>query len=305
MAEAKKSPASKPFMVLVENAALSLSLYSIAGFIGRALFSEHAHAVKLVQYGFAILGMSVGLIGSISVFFEERAAARARTANARVVEALDKLKDQTPVAEISTQNVAESLKGTKVADAQLTRLVEQRKQQLLIDDGYFREELRTLIVDYLQPLPRNAKRFLNRFRVNLLIAHSRGLLTSEPKVTAQQIGKWLVLIERWPQLGRSLSAAPEKMKVLEDESAASPAKTKIVEDQPSAAPVKSGASPDAFMGTIKVLADPYFGDEDLRKFIRSAPPLALALPRLVHYGSSEPSPPTKIGSDSGLLRARG
>lgn len=196
---------------------------------------------------------------------------RARKASVRVAAELDKLKGETPVAEISTQKVADSLKGTKVADDQLARLVEQRKQQLLIDDDYFREELQTLIVDYLQPLPRNAKRLLNRFRVNLLIAHSRGLLTSEPKVTAQQIGKWLVLIERWPQLGRSLSAVPEKMKVLEEQSPA----------PPSVAPL-----PDAFMQTVKLLAEPYFGDEDLRKFIHSAPPLAVVLPRLVHYGSS-------------------
>lgn len=143
-------------------------------------------------------------------------ARKAGKAGKRVAEAFDVLKRQTPgrsIAAISTQNLATPLKAIGVTDDQLARLVEQQKQQRLIDDGRFSAELSTLIADYLQPLPRNAERFLNRFRVILLIAYGRGLLTSDPKVTAQQIGKRLVLLERRPQLGRSLAIAPEKMKI--------------------------------------------------------------------------------------------
>lgn len=135
---------------------------------------------------------------------------------------------------------------------------------------------------------------MNRFRVNLLIANRRGLLTVEPKVTPRQIGKWMVLLERWPQFGRSLSAVPEKMRVLEDEAVVEPKpkivdpKAKIVEEQssPTSSAVQS-TTQDEFMQTAKSLAEPYVGDEDLRKFIRSDPLLATVLQRLVHYGSSE------------------
>jgi hypothetical protein len=267
-------------------------------FVGHfEVFQGYPRVVKAIQYLGPALFIPVALFALIGAFIDIRSAARARDASAKVADALNKIEDRTTVAEISTQTVAQSLKDPKadikVDDAQLARLVEQRKQQLLIDDDYFREELRTLIVDYLQPLPRNAKRLLNRFRVNLLISHSRGLLTSEPKVTAQQIGKWLVLMERWPQLGRSLSAVPEKMKVLEDQSAISSEEPKIVEEpapQPASSPASApqAAPPDAFMRTVKLLAEPYLGDEDLRKFIRSAPSLAAVLPRLVHYGSDAP-----------------
>jgi hypothetical protein len=137
--------------------------------------------------------------------------------------------------------------------------------------------------------PRNAKRLVNRFRINLLIANRRGLLTSEPKITPRQIGKWMVLLERWPQLGRSLSAVPEKMKIMEDDSILGP-KAKVVKEEPSStAAAVQDASEDQFMQTVRSLAEPYVGDEDLRNFIRSDPLLATVLQRLVHYGSNEPS----------------
>lgn len=240
---------------------------------------NHPVIINLVRYGGAIFILAPTAFAAFSLFVEGREAALARKAREKVDQVLDKIMDQAPgknVAEISTRDVAASLKGTKVDDDQLVRLVEQRKQKLLIDDEYFRKELSSLIVDFLQPLPRNAKRFLNRFRVNLLIAHSRGLLTSDPKVSAQQIGKWLVLLERWPQLGRSLSAAPEKMQILEKQSA-SPG--------PSHSPAPQL---DPFMESIKILAPFYVGDEDLRKFINSVPPLAMAVLRLAHYGTVHP-----------------
>lgn len=228
-------------------------------------------SVVLAALGNALWGLSLRFIAA-------RKAAQARDATERVVSALSQIKARAgqSIAEVSTQQVAESLKGdAKINKEQLARLVDQQKQQLLIDDEYFRAEVSSLIVDYLQPLPRNAKRLLNRFRVNLLIAHSRGLLTSEPKVTAQQIGKWLVLMERWPQLGRSLSASPAKLQDLEQHVAS-----------PVLANPDSSAS-DAFMDLIRVLAPPYQGDEDLRKFIHSEPALARVAQRMAHYGTAE------------------
>jgi hypothetical protein len=299
MAETNKGPASTAFASYGELflGIIAVLVFAVLWYFGFgaltkiAFFAEYPHAIKYLQYG-AFVWAFVAVAGGAGNFFEIRSALRARNANAKVADALDRIKDTTPVAEISTQTVADSLKGTKVDDAQLARLVEQRKQILLIDDDYFREELRTLIVDYLQPLPRNAKRLLNRFRINLLIAHSRGLLTSEPKVSAQQIGKWLVLMERWPQLGRALSTVRQKMKVLEEQSDIPPEKPKIAEPaaQPASPPSSApqAAPPDPFMQTVKLLAEPYLGDEDLRKFIHSDPSLAIVLPRLVHYGSDRP-----------------
>jgi hypothetical protein len=171
------------------------------------------------------------------------------------------------VAEIAPRDVAATIKNTQVSADHLIRLVEQRKQKILIDDATFSRDV-GMIVDYLQPLPRNAKRVLNRFRVSLLIAERRGLFSSDPKVTKEQIGKWLVLGERWPQLRQSLSVTPERMERLEEAAGARPT---------------PGADP--FADHIKLMAPFYVGDEDLRRFIQAAPQLADILPRLVHYGS--------------------
>lgn len=276
MAEPKDSVA-RLVGSLVGGPSLATTWYFLIGLLLRVEFlKDYSHSIKIAQYGGAIFMLGIGLLGTAGWLLQLRAATRARKAREKVDEEFDKIRGRTPgrnVAEISTQDVAASLRGTKVDDDQLVRLVEQRKQQLLIDDEYFRDELSSLIVDYLQPVPRNAKRFLNRFRVNLLIANSRGLLTSDPKVTAQQIGKWLVLTERWPQLGRSLSAAPEKMKILEEQS--------VVPGLPQSLTPQQ----DPFMESIKTLAPFYVGDEDLRKFINSVPSLAMVVLRLAHYGT--------------------
>jgi hypothetical protein len=227
--------------------------------------------VTVVQYVMFALS-ALALLGLALELRRVLQARRAQRASARVDEALKAMQSAEPwrdVAEIAPHQVAAAVKDAQVSDDQLLRLVEQRRQRILIDDAVFSQDVR-MIVDYLQPLPRNAKRVLNRFRVNLLIADRRGLFVSEPKVSKEQIGKWLVLSERWPQLRQSLSATPEKMAGLE----------RAAWEAPS--PVT-----DSFMDAIKTLAPFYLGDEDLRKFLQSPPGLADILPRLVHYGSPQ------------------
>lgn len=161
--------------------------------------------------------------------------------------------------------------GSGVSDGQLERLVEQRRQERLADDKWLQEDVSRLIAKYVQPLPRNAKRMMNRFRVELLIADSRGLLKGGQPLTPSHIAKWLVLAERWPLLRLSLSADPQKMAELERESR-------------DTAPRPTGP-PDFFMQSLKALAPYYEGDEDLRTFIHSDPQLGDVLQRLVHYGA--------------------
>jgi hypothetical protein len=151
-------------------------------------------------------------------------------------------------------------------------LVKQQKDRALIDDEYVDPALIKLLVEYLQPLPRNAKRLMNRFRVNLLVAQSRGLLTTDPKVRSRQIGKWLVMSERWPLLSRALAATPDKMVVLESQTA------------------------DALKASIKSLSPVYAEDGDLHRFLSSSPPLAPVLTRLVNFGADQPAPAPALAS---------
>jgi hypothetical protein len=232
-----------------------------------------ARALTIVQWAGAGVLSFLSLLGTA---LQLRRAIGARKATERVAEALTRIKKEAPernVSAIPAKELADAVKGTNVSSAHLVRLVEQRKQQMLIDEEAFRRDVGNLVVDYLQPLPRNAKRVLNRFRVNLLIADRRGLFTTEPKVTSDHIGKWLVLGERWPQLRLALSAAPEKIQLLEQH----------------AATPRPGQTGDIFESVIAVLAPLYAGDEDLRRFMQSSPMLGGVLPRLVHYGTQRPS----------------
>jgi hypothetical protein len=254
--------------LLIGTAVIYGTAHAGLGFLSNLSFlTRFSGLFKNAEYVTLISMAFIFVAGVIVEIRDARKMRAGRRASAQVEEALKGHAAAQHVAEISTDQVVASLKekagGPSVADDQLKRLVEQRKQELLFDDDYFQKELSLLIVDYLQPLPRNAKRVLNRFRVNLLITYRRGMLVSEPKVTVQQIGKWLVLAERWPQLRRSLAATPDQMKKLEDLSELPPA-----------------MGGDVFMKLIKLLSPYYEGDEDLRNFIQSEPKLASVLERL-------------------------
>src|SRR5262245_25330280 len=268
-------PLQELFERIWQALAISLAVFAGVGFVGNKLETPPHTGILLRSLQVAMAGTVFGFVvyASVRDFLK---TIQARRANEKVARVFQEIKGTTPggdVAAISPEQVAARVTDAKVDKEHLERLAERHKQELQIDEESFQSDVRSLIVDYLQLLPRNAKRLLNRFRVNVLIADRRGLFASEPKVTTQQIGKWLVLGERWPQLRLTLSAAPEKIAVLEKDAAASP--------------MPPG---DPFMESIATLSPFYAGDEDLRKFIRSEPALAPVLSRLVHYGA-ETLPP--------------
>jgi hypothetical protein len=250
------------------------------GLLHRIDAVEGSGIITGIQYTGVGLMAFVAVFGGIAQIVRARQALRAQRAAHLVAATLGRIKEESPttnVEAIPAEELAGLVRGAKVSSEHLVRLVEQGRQRLLIDEDSFRTEVAGLIVDFLQPLPRNAKRVLNRFRVDLLIADRRGLFRSEPMVSKQQIGKWLVLAERWPQLRLSLSAAPERMQSLEELAAK-----------------RASVNEDPFMKEIGGLAPFYVGDEDLRRFIHTSPHLAPILPRLVHYG--DPAAPGKAHS---------
>jgi hypothetical protein len=179
------------------------------------------------------------------------------------------------VVSVSTEDVAAAVNQSKISNTRLTRLIEQRRQKLLLDKKTLRPELDYLI-DNWHPLPRDVKRGLNRFFLSYLVAYNRDLLTTEPIVTGHQLAKWLVLTDTWPQLGRSLTGTPQEIEALERHAAMEP----------------SGLERDGFKDRLHTLAPLYVDDSDLRRFIASEPRLAAVLPRLVYYGAAQPVQPT-------------
>lgn len=202
-------------------------------------------------------------------FRDVLARTRARRAATRVDEALKSLTDDSgTVASVSTEQVAKTV-SAQIPSDQLTRLVEQRKQQLLLNNQLLRPALDYMLANW-QPLPRDIKRAMNRFYVSLLIAYNRGLLKDPPVVSGHQLAKWLILSERWPQLGRALAVWPKQIKALEENST-----TGVGES-------------DRYDATLAAIAPLYLDDAALRAFLRSQPRLAPVLQRLVEYGAAQP-----------------
>jgi hypothetical protein len=255
-------------IIIVAGFHLTLSYLS-----GVSFLKQFAGVFKIADY--VVIAMMAFTVVMNVVFqgVEWRKALAAHKASDQVAEVLRSQSEGRSVSEISTEEVLASVKqkaaATGVNEDQLKRLVEQHTQDLLFNDKDFEEKLNPLIVTYLQPLPRNAKRVLNRLKVNLLIAYKRKLFEPvltppKPKVEVDQICKWLVLAERWPQLRRALAAVPDEMGGLEKKSV-------LTVNDPK---------DDPFMSSIKVLSPYYEGDEDLREFIQSTPKLANVLERL-------------------------
>jgi len=95
-------------------------------------------------------------------------------------------------------------------------LIRERIQLRFGDDSELMREAQDEVMRYVEPLPRHAKRLLNRLRLLLFIAHARGMFGGTPLLSGRHMGKWAVLSERWPELAQILCAHPDLMARLED-----------------------------------------------------------------------------------------
>jgi len=141
-------------------------------------------------------------------------------------------------------------------------LVRERLQRYLEDESEMQREAEDEIMRYLEPMPRHAKRLLNRLRLLLFIAHERGMFGGKPNLTARHIGKWAVLGERWPELSQAVCVNPEVMLWLEDH--------------------------DQHDMWVKSLAPAYANDDALRRFCVSSPGVKLnpVIKRIVEFAHS-------------------
>src|SRR5258708_29693344 len=95
-------------------------------------------------------------------------------------------------------------------------LVRERLQHYLEDESELQREAEDEVMRYLDPVPRHAKRLINRLRLLLFVAHERKMFGGRPSLTPRHIGKWAVLCERWPELAQAICKDPELMTRLEN-----------------------------------------------------------------------------------------
>jgi hypothetical protein len=144
-------------------------------------------------------------------------------------------------------------------DPEMEGLVTERLQRYLEDESELQLEAEDELMQHLQPMPRHAKRLLNRLRLLLFIAHERRMLGGKPELSSRHIGKWAVLGERWPELLQAVCMDTDIMKPLED--------------------------PETHDAVIKEQAPLYENDEALRKFCFSRGGLKLwpVVKRMVEF----------------------
>ena len=107
---------------------------------------------------------------------------------------------------------------------------------------------------HLPLLPRNAKRLINRLRLLIFIAQERRLFVTDRKGTAERIGKWGVLCERWPELANDAAQLEEYARL--------------------------GKRQD--FNSRVARQSPYIGDDELWEFCRGDPELRPILSSLLH-----------------------
>jgi hypothetical protein len=94
-------------------------------------------------------------------------------------------------------------------------LLRQRVRYYLVETSALRRDALAEIKERLPALPRSAKRIYNHLHLVLSIAVGRAALGGSPKLEPRHLGKWVVLIDRWPELHPILSSTPEVMSKLE------------------------------------------------------------------------------------------
>jgi len=160
-----------------------------------------------------------------------------------------------------------SVEGTQQRVAQAygvnvdPRIVESQIALYVADESELRAEAESEVMRFLPPLPRNAKRMMNRLRLMLVIAYQRGLFGPVSSVTPRHIGKWAVMWERWPELAQKLLEEQREMEALEHDA----------------------GNRAEFEARVRRLSPADAGEEDLRDFFLQSVKLGPVVDRIVYF----------------------
>lgn len=144
------------------------------------------------------------------------------------------------------------------------RGIRDRLGRWAAQDEELRHRAESEIMALLPSLSRTAKRLLNRLYFLLVVCYSRDLL-GQGKVTPEQIGKWAVLLDRWPEAARAIVRDPALVRRLEASADDAVTFDRLCTDHQ---PALAGELPP------------------LRDFSHATPKLAEAAKSLVHLESS-------------------
>lgn len=217
----------------------------------------------LFAFHLALLAAVLLLIPTLAWFRSRLQQRRDSTVLLRAGQLLSKRPPDSRVDSKEFQAEVVQAIGVKVNED----LLQEEIRAYVADESELRREAEDEIMNYLPPLPRNAKRVPNRLRLLLAVAYERKMFGDTSTLSPRHIGKWAVLCERWPELAQQLCSRPDEMRTSEDKAAHS---NKAV-----------------FEKYIRKLAPDYAVDEALREFCQSSPQLGSVMERLVYFEPAE------------------
>ncbi|MBI3404884.1 MAG: hypothetical protein HY046_05455 [Acidobacteria bacterium] len=143
-------------------------------------------------------------------------------------------------------------------------LIREQIDLYLVDDSTIRQEAESEVLKYIQPLPRNAKRMLNRLRFLLHLAAEKKLFVSPSDLSPKHLGKWAAIRECWPELARELVEDPRRLAGIESAAA----NTTVVGD---------------FQKVFEKIVPGHSASEQMLECFRAEPKLTLIFESLIHF----------------------
>jgi hypothetical protein len=220
----------------------------------------------------------VGMLSVVRTLVADYRSYRAKQAQRQID------RDIRQVVNAGATTVEEVMKALDAAHLQPQRqeLARQRAQRILADESPRRTQAEAEIKEHLPALPRSAKRLFNHLRVLLVIAEQKQMFGGQPELQGKHLGKWAVLLERWPELGSALAADPRRLTILE--------KATTIDDLPS----RLGPAVPASVAS-----------QELLRFLQSPTKLAPVVQRLVHFEPAVDLAPLQepVPTRTGLIAA--
>jgi hypothetical protein len=214
-----------PGVAIIVGAAVSAFCvvgFSVAGFAGASI------PVIGVGVAAAIVGLSgidtvgagvalavvaaIGVAGAVAAtvvfdLVERRRARAAADVRRRIDERIRELAetDQTDLERRALEDLSQENPD----------LVRKEVRSYLTDEADELRRVEKVIREHPPELPRSAKRMLNQARLLTRIARDRSLFDGSPSIVPEQLGKWVVLSERWPTVAHAVTQTPDLMNELE------------------------------------------------------------------------------------------
>jgi hypothetical protein len=161
----------------------------------------------------ATVALGATIVGALATVYASTLQEHRRRRRRAVEEELESTLRDHPEAEGTRFGPQDPQWRDAVKDEKLDAYASRVAENILTEHSV--TEVEKVIEHHPPRFPRGAKRMLNHARLLTRIARERGMFGGEPELSAQHLGKWIVLRERWPTLARYVEEHPSDLEQFE------------------------------------------------------------------------------------------